>query len=60
MEALEQVDALVLLTEWNLFRHPDFDAMRETMRLPVVFDGRNLYSRSDLVEKGFVYFGIGQ
>ena len=58
--ALEQVDALVLLTEWNLFRHPDFDKMKGAMKLPVIFDGRNQYSRSDLVEKGFVYFGVGQ
>ena len=58
--ALEQVDALVLLTEWNLFRHPDFDKMKRAMKLPVIFDGRNQYSRSDLVEKGFVYFGVGQ
>ena len=58
--ALEQVDALLLLTEWNLFRHPDFDKMKGAMKLPVIFDGRNQYSRSDLVEKGFVYFGVGQ
>ena len=58
--ALEQVDALVLLTEWNLFRHPDFDKMKGAMKLPVIFDGRNQYSRSDVVEKGFVYFGVGQ
>ncbi len=60
LEALNQADALVLLTEWNLFRHPDFDKMKEAMRLPVIFDGRNQYSRSDLIEKGFVYFGVGQ
>ena len=60
LEALEQVDALLLLTEWNLFRHPDFDQIKGAMKLPVIFDGRNQYSRSDLVEKGFVYFGVGQ
>lgn len=58
--ALKQADALVLFTEWNLFRHPDFDKMKEVMKLPVIFDGRNQYSRSDLVKKGFVYFGVGQ
>ena len=58
--ALKQVDGLVLLTEWNLFRHPDFDKMRALMRLPVIFDGRNQYARADMVEKGFVYFGVGQ
>ena len=60
LDALNQADALVLFTEWNLFRHPDFDKMKEAMRLPVIFDGRNQYSRSDLIEKGFVYFGVGQ
>ena len=60
LEALERADALALFTEWNLFRHPDFDKMKEAMRLPVIFDGRNQYSRSDLVAKGFVYFGVGQ
>ncbi len=58
--ALKGVDGLVLLTEWNLFRHPDFDKMRELMRLPVIFDGRNQYSRVDMIERGFVYFGVGQ
>ena len=59
-EALQGADVLILLTEWNLFRHPKLDKMREVMRLPVIFDGRNQYVRTDLIEKGLVYFGIGQ
>ncbi len=59
-EALQGADALVLLTEWPLFKHPEFERMKELMRLPVIFDGRNQYSRSDLKERGLVYFGVGQ
>ena len=58
-DALEDIDALLLLTEWNLFRHPDFERMKKRMRLPVIFDGRNQYSRQELLDKGFVYFGVG-
>jgi UDPglucose 6-dehydrogenase len=58
-DALEDTDALLLLTEWNLFRHPDFERMKKRMRLPVIFDGRNQYSRQELLDKGFVYFGVG-
>jgi len=58
-DALEGMDALLLLTEWNLFRHPDFERMKKQMRIPVIFDGRNQYSRQKLLDKGFVYFGVG-
>ncbi len=59
-EALEQVDALVLVTEWKPFRHPDFRAMKEMMKQPIIFDGRNQYDPSNLKEDGFEYFGIGR
>jgi UDPglucose 6-dehydrogenase len=59
-EALEQVDALALVTEWKPFRHPDFRAMKEMMKQPIVFDGRNQYDPSNLKEDGFEYFGIGR
>ena len=59
MEALEGADALVLVTEWNEFRRPDFRRVKASLRSPVVFDGRNIYSRSVLEEAGFTYFGIG-
>jgi UDPglucose 6-dehydrogenase len=59
-EALEQVDALVLVTEWKPFRHPDFNAMKNMMKQPVIFDGRNQYDPEALKEEGFEYFGIGR
>ena len=59
-EALEDVDALALVTEWKPFRHPDFRAMKEMMKQPVIFDGRNQYDPESLKEEGFEYFGIGR
>ncbi len=59
-EALEDVDAMVLVTEWKPFRHPDFNAMKAMMKQPVVFDGRNQYDPANLKDDGFEYFGIGR
>jgi UDPglucose 6-dehydrogenase len=59
-EALEQVDALALVTEWKPFRHPDFHAMKNLMKQPIIFDGRNQYDPQNLQEDGFEYFGIGR
>ena len=59
-EALEGVDALVLVTEWKPFRHPDFKAMKEMMKQPIVFDGRNQYEPPLLKTEGFEYCGIGR
>lgn len=59
-EALEQVDALALVTEWKPFRHPDFNAMKSMMKTPVVFDGRNQYDPESLKDEGFEYCGIGR
>lgn len=58
-EALENADALILLTEWNEFRRPNFDKIKELLNNPVIFDGRNQYDGSKLVEKGFDYTCIG-
>ena len=58
-EAIENADALILLTEWNEFRRPDFDKIKELLNNPVIFDGRNQYNGSKLVEKGFDYTCIG-
>ena len=58
-EALENADALILLTEWNEFRRPNFDKIKELLNNPVIFDGRNQYNGSKLVEKGFDYTCIG-
>ena len=59
-EALDGVDALVLVTEWKPLRHPDFRAMKELMKQPVIFDGRNQYDPKALGREGFVYVGIGR
>ena len=59
MEALKGADALVLVTEWNEFRRPDFEAMKDAMKTPIVFDGRNIYPRGTMEKLGFEYFGVG-
>ena len=59
-EALAGVDALAIVTEWNEFREPDFKKMRQLMKSPVVFDGRNIYSPEHMRELGFTYFSIGR
>jgi UDPglucose 6-dehydrogenase len=59
MAALKGADALVLVTEWNEFRRPDFEAVKAALRTPVIFDGRNIYSRATLEKLGFEYFGVG-
>jgi len=59
-EAVEGADALVVVTEWNEFREPDFGRIKSLMRHPVVFDGRNIYNPAVLKELGFEYEGIGR
>jgi UDPglucose 6-dehydrogenase len=59
-EAVEGADALVVVTEWNEFREPDFRRMKSLMRRPAVFDGRNIYDPRQLRELGFHYEGIGR
>jgi UDPglucose 6-dehydrogenase len=59
-DALEGVEALFLITEWNQFRYPDFERMKALMKTPVIFDGRNVFSPAVLRDMGFVYFGIGR
>ena len=58
--ALEQADALAVVTEWNEFRNPDFEVMRRLMRQPVIFDGRNVYDPARMASVGFTYQGIGR
>lgn len=58
-EAVEGADALVLVTEWKEFRLPNWETIAEIMKGRAVFDGRNIYDRSELAEKGFEYHGIG-
>jgi UDPglucose 6-dehydrogenase len=58
-DALSGADALLLLTEWNEFRYPDFELMKETLNEPVIFDGRNILNPRKLRDLGFTYYGIG-
>jgi UDPglucose 6-dehydrogenase len=59
-EALVNVDAMALMTEWSEFHLPDFNRMAELMKGKVIFDGRNIYNPSDIKKLGFTYFGIGR
>ncbi|MDR1327901.1 MAG: UDP-glucose/GDP-mannose dehydrogenase family protein [Heliobacteriaceae bacterium] len=59
-EALEDADCLLLLTEWNEFRRPDFDKVKELMKTPVVFDGRNQYDSERMSQRGFEYHCVGK
>jgi UDPglucose 6-dehydrogenase len=59
-DAVEGADALVVVTEWNEFREPDFERIKSLMRRPAIFDGRNIYNPSHLREMGFHYEGIGR
>jgi UDPglucose 6-dehydrogenase len=58
--ALEGAEALAIMTEWKEFLQPDFAQMRAAMKTPVVFDGRNVYSRSQMKAAGFTYHSIGR
>lgn len=59
-EALENADALLLLTEWHQFRKPDFEKMKSLMKTPVIIDGRNQYDPVQLKGKGFSYYCFGR
>jgi len=59
-EALEGADALILVTEWNEFRRPDFDKIKKLLKQPVIFDGRNQYEPKRMYRRGFTYFSIGK
>jgi len=59
-DALKGADALVIVTEWQEFRSPDFDSMKRALRAPVIFDGRNLYDPGLMVRNGFSYYAVGR
>jgi UDPglucose 6-dehydrogenase len=59
-EALEGADALVILTEWNSYKNPDFSFIKETMNEAVIFDGRNMYEPEALKKENITYFSIGR
>jgi UDPglucose 6-dehydrogenase len=58
-ETLDKADVLAICTEWQEFRHPDFDYMKYRMRQPLIIDGRNLYEPAQMRARGFTYLGIG-
>lgn len=59
-KALDNTDALILVTEWKSFRQPDFKLMADTMKTRIIFDGRNQYDPEEVSEAGFEYHGIGR
>ncbi|CAH0239836.1 UDP-glucose 6-dehydrogenase [Rahnella aquatilis] len=58
--ALHNADALIICTEWQNFRAPDFDVIKKALKEPVIFDGRNLFDPERLEKRGFTYYGIGR
>lgn len=59
-EALRDADGLAIMTDWNEYRHPDFERMRTLLRRPLMVDGRNLYATTKLQQLGFEYYSIGR
>jgi UDPglucose 6-dehydrogenase len=59
-DALQDADALIIVTEWNEFRRPDFERMKKLMKTPVIFDGRNVYEPQQMAAHGFTYFSMGR
>jgi UDPglucose 6-dehydrogenase len=60
LAALEAADALAVVTEWQEFRSPDFQAIRARLKTPAVFDGRNLYDPQEMRRHGLEYYPIGR
>ena len=60
MDALDDADALVIMTEWSQFRTPDFDDVKHRLKSPIIFDGRNLYDPEVMSASGFTYHSIGR
>jgi len=58
-EALKEADCLALITEWPEFRFPKFDTIKSLLKAPVIFDGRNIYDRFEMMKYGFTYYCIG-
>ena len=58
--ALEGADALLVVTEWKQFHNPDFELIRDTLRQPLILDGRNLYDPQQLQTLGLAYQGVGR
>lgn len=59
-EALNNADCMILMTEWNEFRRPDFEKIKSLLKKPIIFDGRNIYNPERLTERGFTYYCVGR
>ncbi len=59
-DILEAADALIIVTEWNTFRTPDFKKMKSLMKNSCIFDGRNLFELEEMIQEGFQYYSIGR
>jgi UDPglucose 6-dehydrogenase len=59
-DILENADALIIVTEWNTFRTPDFKKMKSLMNTNCIFDGRNLFELEEMIQEGFEYYSIGR
>ncbi|TVP45516.1 MAG: UDP-glucose 6-dehydrogenase, partial [Halomonas sp.] len=57
---LKEADALIIVTEWQSFRAPDFELIKQQLAAPVIFDGRNLYETGRMKRKGFTYYSVGR
>ena len=60
MEAASGADALVIVTEWKVFKSPDFESLKSLLKTPLIFDGRNLYEPESMSEQGIEYHAIGR
>ena len=59
-EALENADALIICTEWSIFRTPNFNKVKQLLKQSIIFDGRNLYDVEEIKKEGFIYSSIGR
>ena len=59
-QAASNADALIICTEWSIFRLPNFDKLKKQLKAPVIFDGRNLYDVNEMENEGFYYTSIGR
>ncbi|HMU68409.1 MAG TPA: nucleotide sugar dehydrogenase, partial [Chitinophagales bacterium] len=59
-EALSGADALIIVTEWSVFRTPDIEAIKSALKSPVIFDGRNVFEVAEMKQAGIVYYSIGR
>ena len=59
-DALEGCDALLIATEWSMFRNPDFNRIKDSLNSAEIFDGRNLYDLAEMQNRGFFYSSMGR